>query len=46
MWKRTYPRVWGRYHERYCDEYLPDKKQEICERAERCYTELLKQMPI
>lgn len=45
MWKKAYPKVWGRYYERYCDEYLPDRKQEICERAERHYIELLKQMP-
>ena len=45
MKKRSYPRSWGKWFEKYCDKYLPDRKEEICERADHEYTELLKQMP-
>lgn len=45
MSKRSYPRSWGKWFEKYCDVYLPDRKEEICAKADRRYTELLTQMP-
>lgn len=43
--KRSYPRSWGRLFERYIDTYMPDRKQEICDRADQEYCKLLMQMP-
>lgn len=43
MWKHTYPRSWGRFFERYIDENLPEKKAEICRRADEEYAKLLMQ---
>ena len=31
--RRSYPKTWGKQFERYCDEYLPEWKTEICDRA-------------
>ena len=45
MWKHTYPKSWGKLFERYIDEYLPDKKQEICRKADAAYARLLAQKP-
>ncbi|MBR2284118.1 MAG: L-2-amino-thiazoline-4-carboxylic acid hydrolase [Ruminococcus sp.] len=45
MWKHTYPRSWGKLFERYIDEFLPDKKEEICSRADTEYAKLLAQKP-
>lgn len=45
MSKRSYPKSWGKWFEKYCDMYLPERKEEICEKADHNYTELLKQMP-
>ena len=43
--KRKYPSSWGKLFERYIDEYMPDRKTEICDRAEQEYAKLLTQMP-
>lgn len=43
--KRSYPRLWGRLFERYIDENMPERKKEICDRADREYRKLLTQMP-
>ena len=40
MKRRSYPRRWGRLFERYCGQFIPDKKNEICERADKKYIEL------
>ena len=32
--KRSYPGLWGKLFERYIDTYMPDRKQEICDRAD------------
>jgi len=45
MWKHTYPKSWGRLFERYLDEFLPEKKQEICRRADDEYAKLLADKP-
>lgn len=45
MWKKIYPKSWGKLFERYCDTYLPERKQEICQRANEEYRKLLTQMP-
>jgi hypothetical protein len=45
MAKSIYPRSWGKLFERYCKKYLPDRKKEICLRANQEYQKLLKQMP-
>lgn len=44
MWKNIYPKSWGRLFERYCDTYLPERKREICQRANEEYRKLLTQM--
>lgn len=44
--KRSYPRTWGKLFERYIDESMPEKKSEICDRADREYRKLIStQMP-
>lgn len=44
--KRSYPRTWGNLFERYIDESMPEKKSEICDRADREYRRLIStQMP-
>ncbi len=44
--KRSYPRTWGKLFERYIDESMPEKKSEICDRADREYRRLIStQMP-
>ena len=45
MKKRSYPRRWGRLYERYLAQYLPERKEEICERADEKYRELMKELP-
>ena len=45
MWKKIYPKSWGKLFERYCDTYLPERKREICQRANEEYRKLLTQMP-
>lgn len=45
MWKHSYPKSWGTLFERYIDTYLPDRKAEICRRADAEYAKLLAQMP-
>ena len=45
MWKKSYPRSWGKLFERYLDKYLPGRKEEICRRADMEYKKLLTQMP-
>ena len=45
MWRHTYPKAWGKLFERYIDRYLPDKKQEICRRADKEYARLIAQRP-
>ncbi|MBQ3664934.1 MAG: hypothetical protein II919_02360 [Lachnospiraceae bacterium] len=45
MWDKAYPKSWGRLFERYCDEHLPERKEEICFRADKEYKKLLNQMP-
>ena len=45
MKRHSYPKRWGRLFERYCAQVLPDRKDEICERADRNYTELMKELP-
>ena len=45
MWNKSYPRSWGKLFERYLDKYLPDRKEEICRRADMEYKKLLTQMP-
>ncbi len=45
MWNRSYPKLWGRLFERYCDEYLSERKVEICRRADEEYRRLLTEMP-
>lgn len=45
MWKNIYPKSWGKLFERYCDTYLPERKREICQRANEEYRKLLMQMP-
>ena len=45
MWNKTYPKSWGRLFERYCDEYLPGRKEEICLRADKEYKRLQSEMP-
>ena len=45
MWKKSYPRSWGKLFERYLDKYLPGRKEEICRRADMEYKKLLAQMP-
>ena len=42
---KSYPKKWGKLFERYLDEYLPERKDEICARADREYRKLLTQMP-
>ena len=42
MKRRSYPKSWGRLFERYCAQFFPDRKEEICERADRKYAELMK----
>lgn len=43
--KRSYLKAWGKQFERYCDTYLPERKTEICDRADQEYRKLLTQMP-
>ncbi len=31
---KSYPKKWGKLFERYLDEYLPERKDEICARAD------------
>ena len=38
---KSYPKKWGKLFERYLDEYLPERKDEICARADREYRKLL-----
>ena len=45
MKRRSYPRRWGRLFERYCGQFIPDKKNEICERADKKYIELMRELP-
>ena len=45
MKRRSYPKRWGRLFERYCAQFLPDKKNEICERADKKYIELMRELP-
>jgi len=45
MWNKAYPKSWGRLFEKYCDKYLPDRKEEICLRADNEYKRLLNEMP-
>ena len=45
MKRRSYPKRWGRLFERYCAQFLPGRKDEICERADRNYTELMMKLP-
>ncbi len=45
MRKHTYPKSWGRLFEQYIDEYLPERKQEICRRADAEYAKLLAEKP-
>lgn len=45
MRRRSYPKAWGRLFERYIDENLPEKKQEICRRADKAYARLCAQQP-
>ena len=45
MWNKSYPKSWGRLFERYCDKYLPGRKEEICFRADKEYKRLLTQTP-
>ncbi len=45
MWKKSYPKSWGKLFERYCDKYLSDRKEEICERADQEYRKLMTEMP-
>ena len=42
---KSYPKKWGKLFERYLDEYLPERKDEICARADREYRKQLTQMP-
>ena len=42
---RSYPRSWGRLFERYCKQVFPDRKKEICERSDKNYAELMKDLP-
>ena len=42
---KSYPKKWGKLFERYLDEYLPERKDEICARADKEYRKLLTQMP-
>lgn len=43
--KRSYPKSWGKLFERYIDTYMPERKKEICDRADVEYRKLLTQMP-
>ena len=44
--KRSYPRSWGKLFERYISINMPEKKSEICERADKEYRKLITtQMP-
>ena len=45
MKRHSYPKRWGRLFERYCAQFLPDRKDEICERVDRNYTELMMKLP-
>ncbi|MBQ7437121.1 MAG: L-2-amino-thiazoline-4-carboxylic acid hydrolase [Oscillospiraceae bacterium] len=45
MKKRSYPRNWGRLFERYCTQVLPEKKDEICKRADKEYRRLMEDLP-
>ena len=45
MWRKAYPKSWGRLFEKYCDAYLPGRNEEICLRADKEYKRLLNQMP-
>lgn len=45
MNRHTYPRAWGKLFERYIDENLPGRKQEICRRADAVYEKLIAQKP-
>ena len=43
---KSYPKKWGKLFERYLDEYLPERKDEICARADREYRKLLTQITV
>ena len=43
--KRSYPKNWGRLFERYCDEHFPDEKNDICNKADEKYRELMRDFP-
>ena len=45
MKKYSYPRRWGKLFERYCAQVLPEKKDEICRRADEKYRELMQELP-
>lgn len=45
MKRRSYPKRWGILFERCCTQFLPDKKNEICERADKKYIELMRELP-
>ena len=45
MSKRSYPRNWGKLFERYCDAHYAGEEEEICDRADRVYADLMKDFP-